>query len=177
MLVFWAPPSLATELLSKLHFMNKAAVSMKTKLTVYVAMLVGFLTAAHVHANDLRAEMEADNSRWLAAFNHNNPGALPGMYTEDAVLLPDDSPPAKGRRSIGQYWEKTLKDGKYRDHTFEIVSVHQDGRYAYQVARWTLIVINDTGERKTISGNTVRIFERQPDGTWLTKVHIFNSPP
>ena len=23
--------------------------------------------------------------------------------------------------------------------------------------------------------NTVRIFEKQPDGTWLTKVHIFNA--
>jgi uncharacterized protein (TIGR02246 family) len=147
------------------------------KLKPYAALSVAFLMAAHVQAGDLRAEMEAENARWLAAFNSNNPAAFPAMYTKGAIVLPDDGAPAKGREAIERYWESTLKGGKYRDHAFEIVSIQQDGRYAYQVARWTLVVIDDRGERKRISGNTVRIFEHQTDGTWLTKVHIYNSPP
>jgi ketosteroid isomerase-like protein len=96
------------------------------------------------------------------------------MYTQDAVVLPPGAQPATGREAIGQFWENWLKKGNRKNHTFEIVSIQQDGKYAYQVARWTVVVVNDTGEATTLSGNTVRIFEQQPDGTWLTKVHIFN---
>jgi len=38
----------------------------------------------------------------------------------------------------------------------------------------TLDMRNKNGGFTNVSGNTLRIFERQPDGTWLTKVHIFN---
>jgi hypothetical protein len=61
-------------------------------LTALVALVA---LAAPARADDLRAAMEADNARWLAAFNTPDP--------------------------------------------------------------------------------TVRVFERQGDGTWLTRVHIYNS--
>lgn len=94
------------------------------------------------------------------------------MYTKDAILLPPGAQPVSGPEAIGQFWESRLKPGNRKDHTFEIVSLQQGGKYTYQLARWTLIVVKDTGEK--LSGNTVRIFERQADGKWLTKVHIFN---
>jgi len=89
-------------------------------------------------------------------------------------VLPPGAQPVNGRQAIGQFWEDRLKPGNRKDHTFEIVSLQQDGQYAYQVARWTLNIINKTGEPTKVSGNTVRIFEHQADGAWLTKVHIFN---
>jgi uncharacterized protein (TIGR02246 family) len=146
---------------------------MKQKYAFYVALLVGLL-AAPARAEDLRAVMEADNARWLAAYNTNNPAAFPAMYTKDAVLLPPGAQPVSGREAIGQFWESRLKAGNRKDHTFEIVSIQQDGKYAYQVARWTVVVVKDTGEPTKLTGNTVRIFERLPNGGWLTKVHIFN---
>jgi uncharacterized protein (TIGR02246 family) len=147
---------------------------MKAKYSFYVALLVAFLAAAPARAEDLRAVMEADNARWLAAYNSNNPAAFPAMYTKDAVLLPPGAQPVSGREAIGQFWEARLKPGNRKDHTFEIVSIQQDGKYTYQVARWTVVVVKDTGEQTKLSGNTVRIFEHQPNGEWLTKVHIFN---
>ena len=118
--------------------------------------------------------MEADNARWLAAYNTNTPAAFPAMYTKDAVVLPPGAQPVDGREAIGKFWEERLKPGNRKDHTFEIVKIGQDGHLAYQEARWTLAIINKTGEPTKLSGNTVRIFEQQADGTWLTKVHIFN---
>ena len=147
---------------------------MKAKHAFHVALLIGLIAAAPAHAEDLRAVMEADNARWLAAYNTNTPAAFPAMYTKDAVLLPPGAQPVSGREAIGQFWESRLKPGNRKDHTFEIVNLQQDGKYAYQVARWTLVVVKDTGEPTKLSGNTVRIFEHQPDGAWLTKVHIFN---
>ncbi len=147
---------------------------MKAKNALYAAVLVVLTAVGSARAEDLRAMMEADNARWLAAFNTGTLAAFPAMYTKDAVLLPPGSLPVIGRQAIGQFWEDLLKQGNRKDHTFEIVSLQQDGRYAYQVARFTLNVIRKTGESTRVSGSTVRIFEHQPDGAWLTKVHIFN---
>ena len=147
---------------------------MKAKHAFYVALIVLLATGAAARAEDLRAVMEADNARWLAAYNSRDTAAFPAMYTKDAVVLPPGAQPATGREAIGQFWETWLKKGNRKDHTFEIVSIQQDGQYVYQVARWTLVVVKDSGEPIHLSGNTVRIFEHQPDGAWLTRVHIFN---
>jgi uncharacterized protein (TIGR02246 family) len=138
------------------------------------AVLVMLTAVGTARADDLRAAMEADNARWLAAYNTNTPAAFPAMYTDDAVVLPPGSEPVSGRQAIGRFWEDRLKPGNRNDHTFDIVSLRQDGQYAYQVARWTLNVMNKAGEPTKVSGNTVRIFQHQPDGAWLAEVHIFN---
>jgi uncharacterized protein (TIGR02246 family) len=122
----------------------------------------------------LRAEMEAANASFLAAYNSQDAGAFKDLYTKDAVLLPPSTQAIFGADAIGAFWAERVKDGKRKNHTFEIVSVWGDGRYAYQVARYTVEMINE-GETARVTGNTVRIFEKQPDGKWLTKVHIFNS--
>lgn len=139
----------------------------------FTALLVALSYAIPVLADDLRAAMEADNAKWLAAFNTRTPGVLRTMYTADAMLLPPSAQPVSGADAIGTFWDQRVKPGDKKNHTFDIVSLEQDGKFAYQVARWTVILVKDTGETK-LSGNTVRIFERQADGAWLTKVHIFN---
>ena len=133
--------------------------------------------AAQVHprGSDLRAEMEAANASFLAAYNSQNGSAFKAMYTPDATLLPSSSQPVVGAEAIGAFWAERIKDGKRKNPTLEIVSVWADGRYAYQIARYTVDVVNEKGETVKGAGNAVRIFERQPGGNWLTKLHIFNS--
>jgi uncharacterized protein (TIGR02246 family) len=141
---------------------------------VSTLVLISFGVAMPAWADDLRSSMEADNAKWLQAFNTRNTKVMPAMYTQDAIILAPNSAPVKGREAIGQFWDKTLKDGKLNDHTFEIVDVKQVGNQAYQVARYTLVAVAEDGKSANATGNAVRIFERQPDGTWLTKVQIFN---
>ena len=147
--------------------------SLKRVFPVAIAACLTILTF-HAMAADLRAAMEADNARWLAAFNTPNPAAFPAMYTKDALLLPQGAQPVTGGpEAIKKFWESNIKAG-VKDHTFEIVSIYEDGKYAYQAAKWTVVLVKSTGESTLLSGNTIRIFERQSDGTWLTKIHIFN---
>ncbi len=118
--------------------------------------------------------MEAFNVRWLRAYNDNHPEAFLGMYAKDAVLLPQESKPIEGREAIAKHWAEDTKTGKWKDHTFQIIHVEQNAKLAYQVNRWTLLYTNEKGERRNVSGNGVAIFESQPDGSWLIKVHIYN---
>lgn len=89
-------------------------------------------------------------------------------------MLPPGAAPVNGAEAIGKFWSDRIKPGNRKNHTFEIVSIQRDGELAYQVARWTLDLVGDGGEVKKLAGSTVRIFEKEPNGKWLVKVHIFN---
>jgi len=127
------------------------------------------------HGSDLRAQMEAANASFLNAYNSQSRTAFKGIYTPDAMLLPPSSQPLVGADAIGAFWADSIKDGKRTNPTLQIVSVWAEGRYAYQVARYTVDTVDGQGATAKMAGSAVRIFEKQPDGKWLTKVHIFNS--
>jgi ketosteroid isomerase-like protein len=147
---------------------------MKANHVACVAILALSGCATTLKTDDLLATMEADNTRWLAAFNTPNAAAFSAMHTKDAVLLPPGTKPVTGgSEAIRQFWDAAIKRGE-KDHTFMIVSAYADDQYAYQVAQRTATLVKDSGEKTQLSGNTVRTLERQPDGRLLTKVHIYN---
>jgi uncharacterized protein (TIGR02246 family) len=140
-------------------------------LVASLALLVGPTVPAS--AEDLRAAMEEANARFLNAFNRPDPAGFAGLYTPDAILLFQGVPPKIGPDAITQFWESRIKTGA-KNHTFEIINAWADGKYAYQIAKAGVQLIPQSGERIVISGYTVRIFERQDDGTWKAKMHMFN---
>jgi ketosteroid isomerase-like protein len=156
-------------------FYFKGAPHMTTMLSKVVIVIVLLACSLSARADDLRAAMEAANAQWLRAFNTPNPAAFPDLYTSDAVLLFQGAPSVKGAEAIGQFWAARIKLG-LRDHGFEILDTWADGKYAYQWARASAVLVKPTGERITVGGNTVRIFEKQGDGTWKTRIHMFNRP-
>ena len=126
-------------------------------------------------ADDIRPAMESANVQFLAAFNTPNPSAFLPLYTADSMLFFQGSPPVMGPEAIKQFWESRIKLGA-RDHTFDIIETGTDGKYAYQVTNTSVQLARDTGEKILISGHTVRIFEKQSDDTWKTKIHMYNRP-
>jgi ketosteroid isomerase-like protein len=145
---------------------------MKGKRWTLVAILL-LVLAGPARTDDLRSAMEAVNAKFLSAFNTPNGAAFPALYTADAILLFHGVPPITGPEAIKRFWESRIASGA-RDHTFEIIETWADGKFAYQVTKSSVQLIRPTGERTPISGHTVRVFEMQSDGTWKTKVHMFN---
>jgi uncharacterized protein (TIGR02246 family) len=148
---------------------------MRTGRWTIAALLPLLVIGATVRAEDIRPAMEAANAQWLTAFNRPDTKAFVPLYTADAVLYFQGSPPVTGPEAIRQFWEKRIALG-IRDHTFEIVEAATDGKYAWQVSRTTVQWVRETGDKTLIAGHTVRIFEKQSDGTWRTKVHMWNRP-
>lgn len=140
-----------------------------------VAILLAFYGAfTPVLARDLEAEMEVENNRWLAIYAKRDAQAFGGMYTTDGVIVPQGGPPIKGRTAIVQYWDKMLRNG-FQSPALEMIDFHQEGKLAYQTCRWSILKIQDDGSVMSLTGNTLRIFERQRDGRWLIKVHMSNN--
>ena len=143
--------------------------------TCCVTLLAALATTGVARAEDLRAEMDAANSEWLTAYNTGaDADSFSALYTKDAMLLPPSTQPIVGPQAIGRFWSDAVRGGNRKNHTFEVVTVERDGKYAYQVSRWALDVVDDKGEITKATGNTVRVFEKQPNGRWLVKIHIFN---
>jgi ketosteroid isomerase-like protein len=148
---------------------------MASRYRMLVAILPLLAPPASVRAEDIRPAMEAANTQFLAAFNTPNPAAFVSLYAADSILLFQGAPPVSGPEAIKQFWESRIKIGA-KDHTFDIIETGADGKYAYQVSKSTVQLVRETGEKTLISGHTVRVFERQSDGAWKTKVHMFNRP-
>ena len=148
----------------------------KIPFVMSIVAILRLLTLAEAsRADDIRPAMEAANAQFLAAFNTPNPSAFLPLYTADSVLFFQGAPPVTGPEAIKQFWESRIKLG-IRDHTFDIIETGTDGKYAFQVSKATVQLVRETGDKTLIAGHTVRIFEKQSDGTWKTKIHMYNRP-
>jgi len=140
-----------------------------------VAILPLLVIGKAAAADDIRPAMETANAQFLAAFNTPTPSAFPPLYSADSILFFQGAAPVAGPEAIKQFWESRIKLG-VRDHTFDIIEAGVDGKYAFQVTKTTVQLVRDNGEKILVAGHTVRIFERQSDGTWKTKIHMYNRP-
>jgi uncharacterized protein (TIGR02246 family) len=140
------------------------------KIVLIILFQVASVFAARAdEADDFRAAMEANNAKWLQAYNAQDAKALGAMYAEDALLIAAGAQPIRGAKDIEAYWRADVRD--YREHTWVILETRSDNDLAYQVAEWTVVARSGGQE---YSGNTVRLLERQPDGRWLTNIHMFS---
>jgi ketosteroid isomerase-like protein len=147
---------------------------MMRKLALAAAAVV--VSTSLAWADDIRAVMEQANKRWLDAFNTPNVSAFPPQYTDDAVLIPQEAMgPIKGPQAIAEWWEGGIKGG-FKNHTFQVLEAKEFGNMAYQLSSWTVDQVKD-GKTTPFAGHTMRIYERQSDGTWKTKIHMYRYPP
>ena len=115
--------------------------------TLSAAALAGCGARAHPVAPGSRQAIEAAVARYVAASNRGDADALAALYADDAMLLPPDHEPIKGRQAIG------------------------DGDIGYLVGRYHL---PPTDEEPADSGKYVMCLRRQRDGSWKLTADIWN---
>ncbi|MFQ6103164.1 MAG: YybH family protein [Candidatus Glassbacteria bacterium] len=100
--------------------------------------------------------------------------AVAAMYTEDAVRMPPNEPLHQGRAAIQSWLEArpiTITD-------FSLGMEDVDGRDVIAWARGTYSItytIGGEGEPATDSGKWLNVLRKQPDGSWLIAVNMWNS--
>ncbi|WP_407154840.1 YybH family protein [Bradyrhizobium sp. STM 3557] len=143
----------------------------RPSLLPYAALLS--LTCAcvgHAGADPLADEISAVAAKWDAAINNADFDALLPLYAADGRLMPPGAQPVTGPLAIRDFFAG--RGRSVRNHKIELVDVLPIGNYAYTTSRFTATSM--ANEKATpISGSTVRLLERQPDGEWKIKSHIF----
>jgi ketosteroid isomerase-like protein len=121
-------------------------------------------------ADPLADKLTSMNAQWDDAINNADFDALLPLYTADGRLLPPGAQPVTGPLAIRDFFAG--RGRSVRDHKLELVDVVPIGNYAYTTSHFTAtLVVNE--KAASISGSTVRLLERQPDGQWKIKSHIF----
>lgn len=121
-----------------------------------------------------RSILEAINITWNTAFNSGDIKGLVSLYAEDAILSPGDGKVLVGREEIEKLFNSFI-DGGVHDHTLEIVESGATDNMMYQVARWGAKGAETNGETPAFGGITTNVLQKNAEGQWLTKTHIWNA--
>jgi len=81
---------------------------MRRALRVLLLLSFGLLVAPR-RACGARDDIDELLDRYVAAYNNGDASAMAVLYSDDAVLLPNDQSGARGRSKIEQFWKRTLR--------------------------------------------------------------------
>ena len=134
------------------------------------ALLLIVSHASQALADPLADEVASMNTQWDVAINNADFDALLSLYTADGRLMPPGAQPVTGPLAIRDFFAG--RGRSVRNHKLELVNVLPIGNYAHTTSHFTAsLVVSE--KAAPISGSTVRLLERQPDGQWKIKSHIF----
>jgi uncharacterized protein (TIGR02246 family) len=135
------------------------------------AMGLGLLTgcgqASSPADGGSRRAIEAAVQRYVEASNQGDADALASLYADDAMLLPPDHEPVRGRAAIGDFWRQGTDEGL----EVTTLTVEVEGDLGYLVGRYHLAA---TDEEPADSGKYVMCLRRQRDGAWKLTADIWN---
>ena len=113
---------------------------------------------------------------WEAAFNAKDVAKVASMYTEDAVVMPPNHEPVRGRANIEAFFKEMANGAKLTLTPFESAI---SGSTAYEAGTYQMSITPKTGQPTTDKGKYVVILKRGSNGQWRLAHDIFNSdlPP
>jgi ketosteroid isomerase-like protein len=120
-----------------------------------------------------KTAIRAVGDSFIVFFRTNRDSAMATLYTETAIVMPPNAGAVEGRAAIRGFFEAypPLPD-------FTGMPVEIDGRGDLAYVRGTYsFSMPAAGGRPAMSdhGKFLEIRRRQPDGTWMVSVDIFNS--
>jgi uncharacterized protein (TIGR02246 family) len=122
---------------------------------------------------DAHSIVRANNDKWNAAFNVGEAAAVAGLYTADATVLPHTHDVVQGVNAIGDFWKSVIEAG-FKNHSIDLINVHAQENLVVEIAKWQAEGPGEGGRRQSFGGSLVNVFERQGDGSWKCRVHIWN---
>ena len=148
---------------------------MKLKI-IFTAMLAATLTACEPAPTGFsaadRTAIEQASQNWVETYNRNDWQALAGLFAPDAIMMPPNGTPVRGRAAIAA-WEQANEAG-FRI-AFDVQAVEGSGDVAFVRGRSCVFIPTEAGEYGVDVGKFLEVRRRQPSGAWLIEADIFNS--
>ena len=131
---------------------------------------------------DHRAESEAAIrnaiKQWNAAAAAKDADAFASFYADDAVLMLEEAPDARGKEALRTTIGTLMQDPAFA-LTFEpdrVVAARSDD-LAYETGSYSLTLSGADGNPQTQPGHYSVVWEKQADGSWKAKVDVPVSGP
>jgi uncharacterized protein (TIGR02246 family) len=114
------------------------------------------------------------NDQLAAALGRGDASGCAAVYTEDAKLLPPNSPLVTGKQAIQAFWQGGIDMG-IKGATLQTVELEEHGDTVIEVGTYTLDIQPEGADLMKDQGKYVVIFKRQTDGSWKLATDMFNS--
>ena len=125
-------------------------------------------------AADIEAALRAVADQYVKATLAGDAKAIANLYTEDAVEMPPNMAPVKGRQAILQYYEKQFASGKIARFSLTHLESRALGATGYDVGTYQQNVAPTAGAAMDDTGKYVVILKRI-DGRWRVAYALYNS--
>ena len=121
------------------------------------------------------AAITAFNARYLGSINDEDIETLASLTTEGHIMLMPGRAPIVGKAANDEANGRAFEQFTF-DETWEPVETVISGDLAFQRGTYTTTATpRDGANARTISGNFLRIYQRQPNGEWRMTRDTFNS--
>jgi uncharacterized protein (TIGR02246 family) len=112
-------------------------------------------------------------AEWAAAFNAKDAAKIASLYAEDAVVMPPNQAPVKGRANIEAHWKSEIQQGQTNMQLNPVASAIS-GSQAFEAGTSTVTLPGGQTDR----GKYLAILKRVGD-EWKIAYDIYNSdgPP
>ena len=128
--------------------------------------------AGTLSENDVEA-IESIIQQYVQAFLAKDLNAYTGLWTEDAVEMPPNSPALEGREAIIQNW---MAGPAPTEFVLDVLDIDGAGDVAYVRGTYSItMTVAGVPEPVRDEGKYLSIFKKQPDATWLFSVDTWNS--
>ncbi|HRD76812.1 MAG TPA: DUF4440 domain-containing protein [Hyphomicrobiaceae bacterium] len=121
-------------------------------------------------ASNARTAIEKGGKALGEALTARNAKAAAALYTEDAMLLPPDSPIVKGRAAIEQFWGAAVAALDLKSASLSTLDVTSVGDSAIEVGTATLLLPSGPANVKFVVA-----WKRGADGAWRLHRDIWNN--
>ena len=122
---------------------------------------------------DARNVASTNNDKWNAAFNAGEATSLAALYTAEATVLPHTHDVVRGVDAIRDFWKSVIEAG-FKNHSIDLIDAHARDDLVVEIAKWQAEGPGEGGHRQSFGGSLVNVFERQGDGSWKCRLHIWN---
>jgi len=120
----------------------------------------------------VRTAIAEVNRKFVDAVARDDMAAAASVYTDDATVLPPDSPPVSGRANIQAFWTGARAALGVRAVTLTTKHLEIRGDCAHEIGEAALSVPTGTAIVKYVV-----VWHRQRDGSWRWHWDIWNANP
>ncbi|MBA7538256.1 hypothetical protein ES705_30530 [subsurface metagenome] len=127
--------------------------------------------ASPLSEDDVEA-IEGIIQQYAQAMQAKDLNAWMGLWTEDAVMMPPNSPALEGREAIIQ---DLMAGPAPTEFVLDVLDIDGTGDVAYVRGTYSItMTVAGVPEPVRYNGNYLSIFKKQPDATWLFAVDTWN---
>ncbi len=105
------------------------------------------------------------NRQFEEAFARGDAAGCAAVYSEDAKILPPDSPALTGRQAAQEIWQSIIDMGVKRI-SLQTLEMEEMGDTAVERGAGTVHIQGEGGQTMEASAKFIVLWKRQADGAW-----------